>query len=235
VPTPPSVERPSREKSVTEKPISEKPLVEKPIERVRDEDKAAKAATERQKIVSVTPAPAATPAPTPAPTVLPLPQQTNLQPSPIPQEQICKRDEERLARVRASQSRDEVIRLERELGCDRLRPQVLRLRESLVADASIGEVAAAPPSPLKQLPQPTPAPQATPAPQPPAQLSPAQPAQSAQLSPAQQDQACKRDEERLARLRVSQSREEVIRFERELGCARLRAQVVRLRESVGAN
>jgi hypothetical protein len=54
-------------------------------------------------------------------------------------------------------------------------------------------------------------------------------------TPIQQDQACKRDAEMLARLRASQARDEVIRFERELGCERLRPQVVRLRESVSFN
>ena len=45
---------------------------------------------------------------------------------------LCKRDEERLARLRAGRERDEVIRFERELGCERLRAQVVRLRESVV-------------------------------------------------------------------------------------------------------
>src|SRR5215470_11490206 len=55
-------------------------------------------------------------------------------PSPILQAQICKRDEEKLTRLRASPARDEVIRFEHELGCERLRPQVVRLRESLGAN-----------------------------------------------------------------------------------------------------
>src|SRR5271165_7151201 len=42
-------------------------------------------------------------------------------------EQICKRDEERLASLRASRERAAVIRFERELSCERLRPQVVRL------------------------------------------------------------------------------------------------------------
>jgi hypothetical protein len=49
-------------------------------------------------------------------------------------EQACRRDEERLARLRASRERDEVLRLERELSCERLRPQVVRLRESVASD-----------------------------------------------------------------------------------------------------
>src|SRR5215468_2422186 len=49
----------------------------------------------------------------------------------VAQEQTCKRDEEALVHLRATQARDELIRLERELGCERLRPQLLRLRESI--------------------------------------------------------------------------------------------------------
>ena len=47
---------------------------------------------------------------------------------------ICKPDEERLTRLSASLERDEVVRFEYELGCERLRPQVVRLRESLGAN-----------------------------------------------------------------------------------------------------
>jgi TPR repeat protein len=51
----------------------------------------------------------------------------------------------------------------------------------------------------------------------------------------QLSEICKYDEERLKRLRASLEREEVVRFDHELGCERLRPQVVRLRESLGAN
>jgi len=56
------------------------------------------------------------------------------QPAPLTAEETCKRDAERLARLRASRERDEVLRFERELACERLRPQVVRLRESVTAD-----------------------------------------------------------------------------------------------------
>jgi len=56
------------------------------------------------------------------------------QPAPLTAEQVCKRDAERLARLRASRERDEVLRFERELACEHLRPQVVRLRESVTAD-----------------------------------------------------------------------------------------------------
>jgi hypothetical protein len=37
----------------------------------------------------------------------------------------------RLARLRAEPSADAITRFERELGCERIRPQLKRLRESL--------------------------------------------------------------------------------------------------------
>jgi len=144
----------------------------------------------------------------------------------MPQEQICKRDEERLTRLRASPARDEVIRFEHELGCERLRPQLRRLRESISAEGERGDREAAQ-RPQAEQPRPT------------ADVGPPNPERdaSARVVPSSipQEQICKRDEERLTRLRASAARDEVIRFERELGCERLRPQVVRLRESLGAN
>jgi outer membrane protein OmpA-like peptidoglycan-associated protein len=75
-----------------------------------------------------------------APKSLPIAGEKSL---PIADEQTCKRDEERLVRLRATQTRDELIRFERELGCERLRPQLLRLGESILADGERGEPDAA--------------------------------------------------------------------------------------------
>jgi hypothetical protein len=147
----------------------------------------------------------------------------NAVPTTMPKQQDCKRDEESLARLRASQVRGEVIRFEKEMTCERLRPQVLRLRESLGVDKEAEQAKAGP------------------QPQPPNPEAPRARAEregavdsgpNAMLS---QVQRCKRDEEKLQRLRVSQVREDVIRFERELGCDKLRLQVLRLKESLGAN
>src|ERR1700732_4957266 len=138
----------------------------------------------------------------------------------VAQEQACNRDEERLVQLRATQARDELVRFERELGCERLRPQLLRLRESIFAEAERSErdIAQQPQAeqqhPKSDTVRPTPERDAS-AKGPPTSIS--------------QDQICKRDAERLARLRVSQAHDEVIRFERELGCEKLRPQVVRLR------
>jgi hypothetical protein len=43
----------------------------------------------------------------------------------------CDEEKATLAKLRASQSREDVVRFERELACEQLRPQVIRLRESL--------------------------------------------------------------------------------------------------------
>jgi outer membrane protein OmpA-like peptidoglycan-associated protein len=70
----------------------------------------------------------------PRPDLTPKQPQVAEQVTPVPQmsqEEICKRDAARLARLRISQGRDEVILFEHELSCEKLRPQVLRLRESV--------------------------------------------------------------------------------------------------------
>jgi hypothetical protein len=178
--------------------------------RAKAEVESARAEAERQNLARATPDP----------------PPTNLLSLPMTQEQVCRRDEATLARLRTSQARDEVIRFERELGCERLRPQLLRLRESIFAEAERSErdIAQQPQAeqqhPKSDTVRPTPERDAS-AKGPPTSIS--------------QDQICKRDAERLARLRVSQAHDEVIRFERELGCEKLRPQVVRLRESVGPN
>jgi Caspase domain len=74
--------------------------------------------------------------------VRPLPVPTIPSP-PIAQEEACKRDGERLARLRAiPATRPELIRFERELGCEGLRPQVDRLRESISAEGERDDEAA---------------------------------------------------------------------------------------------
>jgi hypothetical protein len=49
------------------------------------------------------------------------------------------------------------------------------------------------------------------------------------------DQVCKEAAAKLAKLRVSPTPEEVVRFEKDLACEQLRAQLVRLRENIPAN
>jgi uncharacterized caspase-like protein len=156
-------------------------------------------------------------------------------PPSVPQELACKRETEQLARLRANQVGDEVIRFERALTCERLRPQVLRLRESLVGS---DEALRSPEAPRSQpvLAQPSgpgPAPQdARPGASEAERQLPAEASLKLASPPISQEEACRRDTEKLARLRVSQSREEIVRFVRELACERLRPQILRLQESV---
>jgi hypothetical protein len=48
-----------------------------------------------------------------------------------PAEDPCVRDVARLAQLRTEPNADAIARFERELGCERIRPQLKRLRESL--------------------------------------------------------------------------------------------------------
>jgi hypothetical protein len=190
--------------------LEREPVARQSPQRSRDEDQRAKAEAERQK-QQMTLAP-------------PLPRPT-AQPAPMTQEQACKRDEERLAGLRASQTRDEVVRFERELGCERLRPQVARLRESISAEGERSR-----PEGAQQFQADEPRKMADTGPQKTQRDTLVRNAPPSIL----QEQICKRDEERLTRLRASPARDEVIRFEQELGCERLRPQLRRLRESIAA-
>jgi hypothetical protein len=135
------------------------------------------------------------------------------------QEQACKQEETRLARIRSNSSLSELATLERDLACPRLRPQIVRLRESLTR----ADQAALPPAA-------DPNPQAAPAERP-ADAKPAE-VKPAQSGPVVQVRNCDQERATLAQLRASPSREDVIRFERELACEQLRPQVMRLRESL---
>jgi uncharacterized caspase-like protein len=161
-------------------------------------------------------------------------------PPPAQQDLACKRETEQLARLRASQDGDEVILFERALTCEKLRPQVLRLRESLVGlEGTASRSTEA--SPSRLLPAEPSGQGSAPLPQGQRRLTteaerqrlPSE-ARLETVPPVSREEACRRDTEKLARLRVTQSREEIIRFARDLACERLRPQVLRLRESVAA-
>jgi hypothetical protein len=131
----------------------------------------------------------------------------------------CKQDEARLAKIRANPSLADLAVLERELSCERLRAQIVRLRESLpkemVKDAPDQPAVAASSPALQSAPQST----------------------SAETNPERRGltvpvRSCDEERATLAKLRASQSREDVARFERELACEQLRPQVIRLRESL---
>jgi Caspase domain len=138
----------------------------------------------------------------------------------------CARDEERLSRLRAEPDADEIAEFARHLSCEALRPQVARLLESvspLPAKTAVPTPIAPAPRPAAEPARPTNLPQ-----QPGSVPAPRQ----TNVDPAAENPACKREEQRLVRLRAARDREEVARFARELACEELRPQVVRLLESL---
>jgi Caspase domain len=172
------------------------------------------------------PAPTTAKAPPAKAEPAPPPQKSQavLEPPPKPQAALdpalaCGRDEQRLARLRSDPVADEVARLQRELSCDKLRPQVQRLFES---------IATVPPTPAPVAA--APAGNAVRKSEPPADPAAGAQAKAAPISP---EMACARDSERLARLRAEPTIDAIARFEKELGCEHIRPQLRRLRESVG--
>ncbi len=129
----------------------------------------------------------------------------------------CTRDEERLERLRNSPSSEEAIRFDDELRCERLRPQLLEVMKALEsvspapapAPAEVSASAADAKTKIEAAP-------------------PAGPAAGSEVALSTPDENCKRDEERLERLRSSPSSEEAVRFDNELRCEKLRPQLLGL-------
>jgi len=171
--------------------------------------------------VAVAPAPASVPPAPPKPVVVVNPAPPNVPPAikveppkpALPAQAAletadpCIRDEQRLARLRANPTPDEIASFQRDLGCIRLRPQVQRLFESYVTEPRPAAPAAAAPPPAPKL--------------------------QAETQPVPAEDVCARDTARLARLRAEPSINAVATFERELGCEQIRPQLRRLRESLG--
>jgi hypothetical protein len=129
-------------------------------------------------------------------------------------DETCQRDEARLAQLRSAPSRDEISAFANELGCARLRPQVLSLMESLAPAPSQDAATATPPGPQVE-----------------SADSPASPPPAAGVASPESTETCKRDEERLARLGSNPSGDEALRFVKELGCEKLLPQLQRLLHS----
>jgi hypothetical protein len=146
------------------------------------------------------------------------------------QASACTRDEQRLARLRSVPSPDEIARFEREVACTRLKPQVQRLFESFATTLPAAAV------PLVIAPPASPAPAAAPAVATPRKEEPhkEQPPSltATREQPIAAEPACVRDAERLAKLRADPGLDAIARFDRELGCEKLRPQLRRLRESL---
>ena len=132
-------------------------------------------------------------------------------------DEICQRDQDRLALLRSNPSSDEVARFANELGCERLRAQVISLMESL-APAPAAEVWKSA-SPDAQAPR--------------KDASPTSPLSRADVEALKSDRTCEQDGDRLTRLRSNPSGEEAQRFASELNCEALLPQLQRLMESLG--
>jgi hypothetical protein len=141
--------------------------------------------------------------------------------APLMLEEICKRDEERLERLRSNLSSEEAARFANELSCEKLRPQLLALIEDLGRSAPAAAAVGVANGEASNTSATTEAD---------ARATPSADTQVAAVTP---DDVCKRDEERLERLRSNPSSEEAARFANELGCEKLRPQISRLAESLG--
>jgi hypothetical protein len=130
-------------------------------------------------------------------------------------DEVCRRDEDRLALLRSNPSSDEAARLAKELACERLRPQVLSLIASLAPSRAHDASTATPPS--AQIESGT--------------ADPTSPSAGADVASLASAETCKRDEERLARLGSNPSGDEALRFVKELGCEKLLPQLQRLLHS----
>jgi hypothetical protein len=162
------------------------------------------------------------------------------QAGPASMEQSCERDGAKLARLRGSPSREEVVQFERSLTCEKLRPQVMRLRESLTPDAApvvVGRATVEPAKPaaaepILSVPQPAPAAKQEVGAKPPERLTDTKDQPRPPVSAAEQQRSCKQDEARLAKIRIKPAVSDLVALERGLVCERLRPQIVRLRESL---
>jgi hypothetical protein len=128
-------------------------------------------------------------------------------------EDACKQDEERLAALQAKPSLDEAVRLENEFSCLKLQPQLLALLDKLI-----------------QAPQPagTQSPDGAPNRTSAIETAPPAPETASAATSATPDDACKQDEERMARLRATPSSAEAARFTQELRCETLRPELLAL-------
>jgi caspase domain-containing protein len=117
--------------------------------------------------------------------------------------QACNRDKQRLERLRVGEpTTDQIMKFQRELACESLRPQVQRLLESVGGEPAVAQ---APKDSAPQQPMP------------------------AGYRP---EEICARETERLQRLRADPNPDEIRKFERDLSCEQLRPQVQRLCDSI---
>ncbi len=129
---------------------------------------------------------------------------------PSAPDENCKRDQERLERLRSSPSFEQAERFDNELRCEKVRYQLLELMKTMdpLAPAPAPEVG----NGLADAKTTIEAPGA-------GSLA------GSVVEPSAPDEICKRDEERLERLRNAPSLEQAERFDSELRCETLRPQL----------
>jgi hypothetical protein len=125
-------------------------------------------------------------------------------------DESCKPDEDRRARLQGSHTSDDAERFANELSCETWRPQPLA--------ASFDPTA--------------PGPAASNGVSLGADVGPAQGSSGMEVAALTPDEICKRDGDRLERLRSSPKSDEAARFANELGCQKLRPQLLALMESL---
>ncbi|MGC1296092.1 MAG: hypothetical protein WA869_13740 [Alloacidobacterium sp.] len=130
----------------------------------------------------------------------------------------CKHDEERLAELQAKPSVDEAVRFVGELTCSKLQPQLLALLNSLSQPAQ----SAGAPGSNGALPKTVAGEAAPPAAEPPA----------SGVTTSRSDDACKRDEDRLAKLQANPTFDKAIRLGNELTCIKLAPQLLAILEGL---
>jgi hypothetical protein len=188
--------------------LGETPQTAKPAEPLKaaDRPKAPKDAPKRQQDANLAKPPA--PQKAAEPDVAMTPPRTAAVDSETTTD-VCARDKTALDHLRANPTREEAERFARSIECDKLRPQLARLLESL----GITPVDLQGPAVVEK-----------------------GDAQSREAAPpVQRDagDACKEDAEKLVKLRAQPVRAEVEIFARDLRCQTLRPQVARLLESLG--
>ena len=178
----------------------------------------------------------------------PTPSETG-HPAVAATDEICKREEVRLAQLRANPSNDETARFLKEALCEELRPQLLAFAaegsRSMQAAKALSVSDGSPEAePAKEGAEPSgpadtlvarAAPDESAASQSEITRQRDRPTSSADTRAATlpPDEACRRDEQRLEGLRSSRSRDEITRFAGELNCEKLRPQLLRMEESLG--
>lgn len=150
----------------------------------------------------------------------PAPKADTPGPASIVDADPCRRDRETLDKLRREPNAEEIGRFMRTLRCEKLRPQLTRLWESVGAPGAPTATAGA----AKLLP---------------AQPGPERPAAPPQAAAAQPEIAarssldpCDRERQALARLRAAPDLRAVDVLARDLTCKELKPQVMRLRESL---